>query len=321
MRLYAWVPLLVAASATAARADSPGGHPVRIAWEAPDGCPDEASVTADVQRQVGHSLVSADVTAVKASAAQTGAGFSLHVETTGTEGTRVRDLDGATCEAVARAAALMIAMEIDPDAASGVPPPAPLPKPSALEKPKPPPSEPAKPTSKPTTNFRARAAGGVDLGSLPQVAPEISLSLAFLYGHLRVEGYGAYLGGPRVLFPNGAGASFALALGGVHACATTWPGRLEIAGCAGAEAGALFGSSFGVPQPLSGAEPWVAPALTFLGTYRFAGPFGVGLQIDGMVPIFRAPFTLSTAPGTTTTLFRPPPVSARAALGLEAGFP
>jgi len=119
---------IVAAAATGVAALLAAGAPARAAsasdarltveWSAPAGCPDGARVRAEIERLLRRPLAEAslDPLHVRASVARDRKGlWHMHLETRSRAGSGERSLEGATCEGVARATALIIALAIDPD--------------------------------------------------------------------------------------------------------------------------------------------------------------------------------------------------------------
>ncbi len=113
-----------------------------------------------------------------------------------------------------------------------------------------------------------------------------------------------------------AGARLSLYEGGVRYCRAFVQGAIEIGGCGGVEVGALAGSSYGVTHPRSAASPWVAPGLGALGAWAISPRLSLALGLEGLVPVVRNTFQI-TGLGD---VFRPPPVTGRALLGLETRF-
>ncbi|MBX3273289.1 MAG: hypothetical protein KF729_23705, partial [Sandaracinaceae bacterium] len=134
-----------------ALAGAPCGHAraegLSLSWSAPPGCPDRATVAAQIEELLGRALVAAPPARVEAAMARDGGRLRLDLELVrGDEPASTRTLEGPTCEALAEAGALVIALAIDPDAVAarqrareGAPPeaapepaPAPTPTPALL---------------------------------------------------------------------------------------------------------------------------------------------------------------------------------------------
>ncbi|HEY5958133.1 MAG TPA: hypothetical protein VIV60_16330, partial [Polyangiaceae bacterium] len=89
---------------------------LQLLWTAPNECPTTAQIRNDVQSLLARTTaVPREVLAVKASIQQTANGrYTLHLLANG----QTRRLDGASCTKVAEAAALLIALLLDPSLSS-----------------------------------------------------------------------------------------------------------------------------------------------------------------------------------------------------------
>ncbi|MFO0589237.1 MAG: hypothetical protein U0441_16995 [Polyangiaceae bacterium] len=104
------------------------GERLQLSWTGPAECPSESEVRAEVDRVLGSSrVVPAKPVEVKASVTRDEQGtYRAHL-VFGGGAAGGKDLHGASCKAVGDAAALVIALAIDPE----VVPPAPSPPPAA----------------------------------------------------------------------------------------------------------------------------------------------------------------------------------------------
>ncbi|MCY1054368.1 hypothetical protein [Nannocystis sp. SCPEA4] len=107
--------VLMAATIVAA-ADPPPG--LALAWTAPPGCPDEAEVRARVVRITGEEAAQrADLTARGTVREASPGHWSLTLELVGKTGSGRRELTAPRCDELAEAAALVVAIAVDPRAA------------------------------------------------------------------------------------------------------------------------------------------------------------------------------------------------------------
>lgn len=88
-----------------------------VQWEAPAGCPDAAAVRARVVRLVGEAAAGAARLTARAAVRAEGGRWALDLELSGETGTGRRALAAARCDELAGAAALVIAIAVDPRAA------------------------------------------------------------------------------------------------------------------------------------------------------------------------------------------------------------
>ncbi|WP_438019786.1 hypothetical protein WMF18_12285 [Sorangium sp. So ce315] len=113
----------LAAAATEARAEE-GAWGVDLDWAAPDACADGGRVLAEIEQRLGRPAAAQGGPRLRARAevSQNARGsWDLRLTTTLGEATSSRDLHGETCAELASAAALIIALALDPEAAARAP--------------------------------------------------------------------------------------------------------------------------------------------------------------------------------------------------------
>jgi hypothetical protein len=134
-----------------ARAESPS---TELAWSAPSVCPEEAVVRADVERYLGQALGARRDQKLRIEGVvkeDPRAGFTVTLRVTSARGTQRRELANADCTKLSEAAALVVALAIDPKLVVPTAANPGLEKPSDGEEPPRPPSEPAEPLERPPT--------------------------------------------------------------------------------------------------------------------------------------------------------------------------
>jgi len=302
--------LLVAIAAVAARSTSALG--LELHWEAPEGCPTAGEIEAEVSRIVGTSP-GADRQVVVDVKVHGGRPWTvlLHTRSGGDEGERM--LEGASCQEVASAAVLVIALTIDPNAAPAPPPPTPAPPPA----PQPPPIPPA-PAARPV-RVVLQTSAGVALETLPGIAPFVSVAAGVLVGRVAVYAGASFVPetSQTVAALPGAGGRFWLLGLDVIACAEpVASGRFELWGCAGIELQRMAGSGFGVTDPKNAYEVWAAPRIDAVPALAVAPRIRLLLPVGVSAPLERPTFAL----GGVGPVFGPPPVGLRVGLGGEVHF-
>jgi hypothetical protein len=313
--------LIALAWALPARADGPR---VALRWTAPEGCPAGARVIAEVDRLLGEHGARPprplEVTA-EVSAGDAGA-LRVHLEIEGDPGRRTRDLSAASCDALADAAALILAMTIDPAAVTAAPPPPPPPPSPAPPPPSPPPPPPA-PAPSLRPRFHLAAWARADLGSLPGVSFAAGGTAALALGALRVElGAGAAPARTQLAtHPAASGATaggeISLIAGSAGLCYGVLPeGRLELSPCAAVELGRLHATGFGVTTPGEGNALWSAARLGARLAFWPMSRAAVVLRAEAAVPFARPAFVLEGL----GTVHRPGPVAGRLGGELEWRF-
>ena len=110
-----------------------------------------------------------------------------------------------------------------------------------------------------------------------------------------------------------AGASFSWNAGTLDVCPlTAAAAALHFDACARGEAGVVGGAGTGVEPARSATRPWWSAGAATRGRARVAGPIFAELEATLQAPISRDRFTVEP----DVTLFRAPPVSWGAAVGL-----
>lgn len=259
--------------------------PVTLDWQAPDVCPDAATVTAMTLDLLREHPTSTTRPPLRARAVVTRAGersfFKVTLELHSPDGDVLRTLGAQDCQLLARGVALLIAVHLDPLAvtrifggpaliAPPVPPTLP-PEPELATAPAPAPIPESEPEPAPTpAPAPAPVFNELDLPDLsrepaPEPVPETSFG-----GHLRLEG-----GVDAGLFRVGGDA---MLVGGVGAA--RWRVDLGIVGSAGHRApiGTLNGSFKRLGGLVRGCAIWRVPPrrdrLALLGC--------LGAELDGV---------------------------------------
>jgi hypothetical protein len=280
----AGVALALTLSTTPCRA-AENARSFELTWDAPPECPTAQEVERDITRLIGES---SHERTVRASATVTGSddGWKVRVRMESSGEVSERSLSAPTCRALEKAVALVIAITIEPRAASGEPPPPPPPPPPVEPPPPKPPPPPPPVVHEPPLKGFAALGPATEIGLLPELGVGGELSVG-----LRLSIFSAELSGAiyapestTVMGPNGG--RFILASGGLRACGRVLGGQVELFGCGETTVNRLAGRGFGVTVPES--------ASTLL-----AG-FGVGPRVDvRLSPVFLLLFDVEAiyAPG------------------------
>jgi hypothetical protein len=345
----------VALMVSLAAAHAQAGERIALRWTAPEGCPPAAAVEAEVTRLLGaSSAASATPLSVDATVQEEKPGrFRVRLETPGEGGPHVRELEAQSCAAIADAAALIIAMMIDPAAVAAAPAPAPAPvsapasasapapapAPASAPAPAPAPASASAPAPAPASApvppripvpVPVRAASRppflilpralLDIGSLPGVSFAAGAAFGVLLGAYRLEA------GISYWFPRSAVLSTQTASGGdidllagtATACRDIPLGasRFAVSPCLGFELGRLHAAAFGVQQARDGAALWAALTAGGRFSLRATRRFGLVLGLDAAVPFVRPSFFI-TGLGD---VHRPSAAVARLTAGVEVRF-
>ncbi len=318
-----------------------------LTWQAPPTCPDPAAIRARVAALVPVLGEGDGVLYVHAAVEPRDGALVLVMRTDFAGRHDEREARAATCDELAEAVVLVVAVSLDPTLAvapTRVPaPPSPkvgVPEPDALE-PRPAALEPVAPLEPdalepdalepaPTAGRRSlgvdgaprlrpsgwtlRLAPKLELGSLPAVTGGLELAAGLEWQRWRLELHGAHSWPRRAVGPGGSAGRFQLGAVGVRGCGRPRVGPVELPVCAGLEGGALRVDSEGLRPTTTVHGPWLVQSV------------GVGLAAGGPRVAF---WTLVEGSATLVwsrilvgeaTLFRPFPVSARWLAGLELRF-
>jgi len=223
--------------------------------------------------------------------------LTLEIEAT----TSTRRLEAESCRAAVDAAALVIALAIDPDAIARLPeepappepaPPAPVPPPA----PSPPPQQPpAAPRSSPL-EITGGLGVGLAAGLLPALTGAARLS-AELGRNAWAVGLGGHYAWPvDVTVEADAGATLQAWGLDARACYVLRTGRPGLAFdfCATGHAGAMHGRGSGdAISAERGVAPWVAAGPTLGLRWLSRAHVGVFTRIDALAHILRPSFVLT----------------------------
>lgn len=288
--------VMLGTTPAAHEADPP---PSRLAWEAPAECSARSEVVAKIEELVGSAFDAPRAQGIQARGrvVRTPGSWVLELSLTTSSGTEQRILQTKTCAALVEAAAVVIAIAIDP-AVMG--PPATPPAPAASAEPSPPPvpppsDEPARSETHADTGSGlggyVRAVGGISAGPLPAVAPVAGLGVGLRRPWLRVELMALHGFAQDAQSPWGVGRIQQWSVI-ARACALPAVGRFEFPLCGGPELGVMSGRGRGVTEARVGRALWgalnLSPGIVFRPTPRV----GLGVQVDVVVPWSRPGFAI-----------------------------
>lgn len=308
--------------------------PFHLRWSGPINCPDEAQVARDTQRLLGGSTAAPRDAPIEADAQVTGAagGFELVLRVGSTEQTRTRKLAAPSCDELARAAALVVALAVDPSLSlaeadqpksSQSAPGLTCPEPATVVSPPICPvcasctSPPAIPKPNADATWRSALVAGTSVayGELPQLLPRPNLGLAYRADAFWFElSAGAAFASSRRL-SGGRVATFSQWYAAPRFCVQSELGWARVGGCAVAELGSVRASGFGVEFPKTQRDWWVAPGVGLQLSRRMTSGAELFLGADALLAAVRPRFELALQP-----LFRPHLIIPALRLGLIGGL-
>lgn len=322
----------------------PAAGPERIQWQAPAGCPDVEAVRTHLEDLTGDP-VELDFDVV-GSVETSEAGYRLRLTVDLATQFGERTLEATDCGLLARAAALIIALELDPIATADrhlnpvhptahepVTPTTPTQRPAAgAEASVPQPSQPAERSPRPDPDLRARQppvpprrkgieaslSAGVAFSLTPRTTGGVDGMVGWRYGPLRVRILAQHWVRTTQLLEPGAGIVAGLSGAGLRTCYALTAPRVEVPLCAGADAAALHGRGEGAL--VSGrrfAEPWAAAAFDLGVEVQLNPRVSLPIRLGVVVPVLRSRVHL-VRDGTRAEVFQAPAVGLR--LGVGAGF-
>lgn len=325
--------LHLALATSAPEVPPPPGQP-RLEWTAPPECPNADRGAEHLARFLGGRALPTTARVALASAA-TG-----HVATVTVDGA-TRTLQASDCETLARAAALVVAVSLDPFAAAAMldepEPQAPSLDPFAASSGEVPLAAGGPPPARVASSRRAsgRSGGGASgserrasaspehwLGAsagpalvlVPALTGALRLGYAFQREALRVQANATYATPRAVTYPGTTvGGRFQSVAVGVHGCLAPTAGRITVPLCAGLEGGALVGQGLGVNNPRTPVGGWLGAVAGGSVVLRVRPRLALSLGADLIGGLWRHSFHA----GSRGTLFKVPLVGLRAMLGLE----
>ena len=342
------VAVVVLRTSSVVAADRVDAPQLEVQWEGPEDCP-----VADFTDAIGHLLADSAVdTALRVEArVEVGPGGYV-LRTTfdagaGRGGTRA--FEASSCRTVTQAAALALAIAVDPNVLDRLV--APEPEPDSQPEPEPPvadepflpeapdpPSEPVAPAPEPgpqpsPSQFRTAdhelaaprwrpflgIAGLIDAGAIPGPGGGLTGTLGAFRRGLRGELTGSYRFDTRSAAANepAVGGRFAAWTLGIRACGVPRAGAVEFPLCVGMDAGQTIARATGLDQSQPHRQPWLAGVVAGGLAWPVRPWLALTARASLAVPVLRYDFVVDGA-GTVHTMGA---VQGRGLLGLEARLP
>lgn len=339
------VPLAIALGTTGSAGAHERAAPIDVQWSGPPTCAPEL-FEADLAALLADSEMSAPLR-VEVTVARTPIGWVLQADfSSGGDSRGQRVFAAEACETVQEAAALAIALTIDPAVASGSPPsasspeenpavPAPVetfePEEAVAPEPAeaaPLPRHPSRPLEVavpeggqmgPPWRAGLAALGFVDGFALPGVGGGLSLVGSAMRGPLRLELQGSYRFAtdlPSSLDPS-VGGSFTQWTAGLRALWVPRWSRLEVPMGGGIDAGQTIAEGTGFEDALRTRQPWLAVVATAGVSFVVLPRLALLARASLAVPLNRPNFAIEGL----EPVHQIGPVQARGLLGVEVRLP
>lgn len=302
---------------------SPVSAAVSLDWDAPAGCPSAQEVRARLA-----PLVSADARGHAQARVHAGPdGYELVLAVTTRHGHMERTLDGPTCESLAQATAVMVAVMVDPlDVATrhSVPPPDPVTTtPTTATRPPMPAADggpPARPAAvrdrRPTAIALGLTAGG-SAGLLPRPHAFVRAWVGPSWRRMEAHLIATHRFAQPIRRPAGGGAVIRLSSAGVGVGPVVRRGPWSVRLAAELEAGVMIATGRDLDTTRTALSPWLGAGLGS-GVAWSPVPW-VGLRLAAGVTgsILRPSFALDDG----SLLHETSLLGARAGLGVEFRLP
>ncbi|MCA9705593.1 MAG: hypothetical protein KDK70_07090 [Myxococcales bacterium] len=332
------VPWIAIAGALV-RLVGPAADAGTVQWEAPPGCPDQAQMIERIEAGggVGDLVVIGDVRQTALGAWEVTLSIELHAE----RDTRV--LRGDSCEAVAQAAELLVAVrrdQLDPERPSPphVPeveqgpetspaPVSPTPEPRAPARADP--GEPipaaesaAAPAVRPSpepptrpTGLLLSAAAGAGIGATPAPDVPVELAVGASWPRVRLAVRGRWYAPRRVALAEEHEARVQLGTAGVEACARPAVRRLEVPVCGQVAIGGSRADGGG-PRIRDREGVWAEAGLDVALAWHLRPWWALTARVGGAVVLTGTRYVRADE-----VVFDPAPIHGRVVLGVEFHVP
>ena len=309
--------MVVAASAGAQNA-----QPIALTWIAPPECPAHDEVLLEITPSLRGSSTSGTQVSARAQVTRDDrGGWHADLDVTAGAAHSARTLDADSCNAIAQATALIIALVLTrqtPTESIAPARPTPGPAPSLL---------PEVPASRARWQLAMAASAALDVGTLPAPAPGLEVAggtvmtkararLRLLLGATLLAAQTSSMATAE----GSAGGRFAMLGAWGRVCGALVGGRFDLGPCFGAEMDRVSAVGTGAAIPVAGARTWGAACASVLGAWTVMRGFTLAIRVDGVLPFARPTFVLQGSGGGDVVVHRPAPIAVRSALGLEVNF-
>jgi hypothetical protein len=298
------------------------GKSLNLAWDAPPECPSRIQVQTDVARLLGGTIPMPQGGALDAQAkVEHGQVWSVAITTQHAGQTGRRTIQSGSCQEVADATALIIALMIDPDAVA-----------AHAQDPKvdqPPTAAPSPENATPPSPALEARPGGLlatihaqgSLGTLPGLDVGAGVGLGLAGRRWRIELRGTYgLRRDQVAHasaPPGAYGQFNFTGGAFSGCFNLGHDAVDFGPCADAELGVVSAKGFGVSVGFPAHTTWVALGAGGYVAIALGSHVNIPIHIDVLAPLLRPEYVFKDVEGR---VYQAPPVGARIHAGVAWRF-
>jgi hypothetical protein len=291
------------------QADEAGS--LTLSWQAPLGCPARDELRAEIARLLGGTIRVPSGGDIKARAVvlheQT---WSLTIETQSAGRPGQRSIEAASCQDLADATALIIALMVDPDAvAANATNPKPVPATP------PPDSRPAPAMQRRSVQYLVGVHAAASQGTLPSFDLGIGGGVGLAGRRWRVELRGTY--GLRRDQKAGAYGEFNFAAAALAACFNFQWGGVALGPCADGELGLVSAKGVNVDESFPAQTLWAALGAGAYAAIPLGPHLSLPLHLDVLAPLRRTEYMVKNVPGR---VYQAPAVGGRLSAGIELHF-
>jgi hypothetical protein len=295
---------LVAAFVLLTSSRRAAAEPLRVAWHAPP-CATESDFRARLERVLHKDpeQPAEDLALSVQIREQASAGFELVVRARQGGAALERVLEPKTCADALEAAAVVVALAVDPN--------------SKVETRSP--ESPREASRHASLTVRSALLGGVALRELPQTAPFLSADTGLDFRDFSASLEAFWIAPERARLASdaaGRGGDIGAFGGGLSACYVPVQGTGRLSTCLTAQVGAWTSKGSAVLHPEAKLEPWLSAGARVRYLVPLGYRLGVLLQADATWLGSRPSFFLNDL----GTVFTPPTFGARFGSGLQLRF-
>ncbi len=310
---------LLSWSAGAAGQSTEAVSGLHLLWDAPDGCDARDAALLSVGRLVGPlGPATVPVQAHARVTSRASGGWRLQLTFAGPDGERMRELDAQTCDELREAAALILALAVNPSLGESVvqsvdeagaapkratsistlPPTGAAPPPKGA--PMPTPARGRDGSSANRTSWGLSLAAGPiwAQGAIPSPAFGGAGLVAASQNRVRIE-LGCFYMVQRFQHAEGrptSGGYIGLTGGAVSGCYVLWRHKaIDAGGCAQIEVGVIHGQGVGLDHMQSGEYLWLATGLSGLLSFELDARVRLAIEPSIMAPWSRPEFVAGGA--------------------------
>jgi hypothetical protein len=324
-RCLSWSSLLGALCLSSVYAAAQSA-PVTLDWHAPPGCPSAEPVLDKLKELVGSEpLAASRYHAIRGEIREDARlSWVLELRLSDAEGTRVRTLSARACDDLAVAAAVALALVLEPDTAlepewQATVPSANLPSanlPTTAESPLPEGSVDAGASTEPGPPLTPLLGVEVLIDSAALGGASVGLGVhgGVRLGSVSVGLSGAYLPAQRTdVRADGQWVELTLLAAGPRVCYPLSTGTVRADACASFELGQLTATGVGLRGARESSDWWLAPSVGLGLDWRVFSDVVLAAHVDGLTPLVREEFVINE----TEAVQRVPAALLRVGLGVK----